>query len=361
MLKWWIILLIKSEKIKHIKKNLIMLLFAFIVKAGLAQNYNPTVNSGEMSPSPLLVNGIGECRFNVGNTGNDPLDNLSKPMVMIISLSNGVPNNVDPVAAITGTYANMFNWLYDVAKKTYQGTQNQVIPGLGMGTIVIAFQATNISSASSPQNGFNVNITPPAKTNGSNSTSDDKVSSYTFRTLAGPLPVKLAYFNATVKNCMSSLNWKSVSEENFSGYEVEQSKDGIKFNSVAKVKSEGGKTNYSVKHNAGKGEVYYRLKLNDLDGKIEYSKIVYLDVKCNSGSALVYPNPTKDLININISGGGINKLTTAQLYNGAGQLMINNDLQNGITQFDISKIPAGIYQLKLTNSNGIENIKLVKN
>lgn len=340
------------------KKILVTLLMAFIIKAGLAQSYNPAVNSGIMNPSPL-ANGIGDCQFNVGNTGNDSLKNLKQPMVLTITLSYGVPNNSNPMAAISGTYANMFNWLYDAGTKTYQGTQSKVIPGLGFGTIKIAYLAVQTSVSSSPQNGFNVNITPPAYTNGSNAMNDDNISSYTYGTANGPLPVKLAYFNASLINCISSINWKSVTEENFSRYEVEYSKDGINFNPISKVNSKGGNSIYAVTHNAGQGKAYYRLKLVNIDGKIEYTRIIALDVNCSIGSILVYPNPATDFINVNISGAD-NKGTTAQLFNSVGQAINNITLPNGTTQLDISRMSSGIYQLKLMNSSGTENVKIIK-
>ncbi len=342
------------------KKTLITLLLAIMLKAGIAQNYNPAVNSGTITPAPLIT-GIGSVQFNVGNTGNDPLNNLAQPMVLIVTLSYGVPNNPDPIAAISGTYANRFTWIYDVATKTYQGTQNQGIPSFGLGTIQIAYRAILPSIALNPQNGFNVNVIPPAYTNASNASGDDNVSSYTYGTAATTLPVKLAYYNATVNNCISSINWKSETEASFNRYEVEYSKDGINFESVSRVNGKGDNTTYAITHNpGGYGKAYYRLKLVDIDGKIDYSRIVALDVNCSKVSVMAYPNPARNFINVNITGAD-NKGTMVQLFNTAGQVMLNKTLQNGTTQLDISRMASGVYQLRLVNSNGTENIKVLIN
>lgn len=340
------------------KKIFIPLLLALLVKAGIAQSYNPTVNSGIMNPAPLNY-GIGECQFNTGNSGNDALNNLSQPMVLIISLSYGVPDNMNPVAAISGTYADKFNWVYDASTKTYQGTQNQTIPGYGLGTIKIAYRATVASGSSNPQNGFNVNITPPAYTNASNASADDNVSSYTYGSVGGVLPVKLAYFNATLSQCNSSINWKSATEENFSYYVVEYSNDGITFNNISKVYSKGSNSNYLTTHIAEQGKAFYRLRLVDVDGRITNSNIVVLDVNCSKVSVVVYPNPASDFINIFITGVD-NNLINAKLFNNTGQTMINKKLQNGISQLNISNLPSGIYHLRIINNKGIENIKIVK-
>ena len=342
------------------KKILVSMLLAFVLKAGLAQNYNPAVNSGTMSPSPL-TNGIGECQFNIGNSGNDSLKNLLDPIVLIVTLSYGVPDNTNPVDAISGTFVSKFNWVYDVGTKTFTGTQSQAMGGNEFGTIKIAYRATNNSSPTSggPQNGFNVNVIPPGYTNGSNNTGDDSVASYTYGTVGGVLSVKLAFYNASFVNCTSVINWKSVTEENFSHYEVEYSIDGINFKVVSKVNSKGGNSSYSVTHNAAQGKAYYRLKFLSIVGKSEYSSIISLDVNCSKSSVSVYPNPAQDFINVNIAGVD-NKVTRAQLFNGVGQVILNKTLQNGTTQLDISRMASGIYQLKLINSNGAENIQIVK-
>lgn len=339
------------------KKIIATLLLALIVKAGIAQNYNPAVNSGTISPAPLIT-GIGSVQFNVGNTGNDALTNLAQPMVLIVTLSYGEPNNPDPIAAITGTYANRFTWLYDVATKTYQGTQNQVIPAFGLGTIQIAYRAILPSVPLNPQNGFNVNVIPPAYTNASNASGDDNVSSYTYGPAATTLPVKLAYYNASVRNCVSTLNWKSSTEINFRNYEVEYSKDGIQFQTVSTINSRGENSVYTVTHNADQGKAFYRLKLVDNDGKLEYSRIIVLDIQCGKASVLVYPNPAKDVVNVNITGADA-RGTIGSLFNMAGQIVLSKTLQNGSNQLDVSRLAPGVYQLKLVSNIGIQNIKIL--
>lgn len=339
------------------KKYLLTLLLATTALAGIAQNYNPAVNSGTISPAPL-VTGIGVCQFNVGNTGNDALTNLGQPMVLIVTLSYGVPNNPDPIAAIGGTYANRFNWLYDPVTKTYQGTQNQVIPAFGLGTITIAYRAILPSVALNPQNGFNVNVIPPAYTNASNASGDDNVSSYTYGPAATTLPVKLAYYNATVNNCVSSISWKSVTEENFKQYEVEYSTDGIRFQTINTTGSKGDNFTYTIKHNAAQGKAYYRLKMVDIDDKVEYSRTVVLDVQCSKSTVSVFPVPAREFLNVNITGAD-NKGTLATLIGTSGQVVLTRNLQNGTNQLDVSRFASGIYNLRLVNNNGTQNIKVI--
>ncbi|MBE0638027.1 MAG: DUF11 domain-containing protein, partial [Bacteroidales bacterium] len=149
-----------------------------------AQSWNPYVNQGIVSPAPMLpaeFNGSGTLSFNIGNTGSTILDlRVNQEMTLKITLSKGVPDNADPIAALGGTWLGYFNWTYDPGLRTYTAVQNQDIPGSSQGNITIAYKVVENTAIGSPQNGFNVNIQPPPYTNGFNTTDDDAVSSYTY-------------------------------------------------------------------------------------------------------------------------------------------------------------------------------------
>jgi hypothetical protein len=172
------------------KRYLMIPAIAFLPLASFAQNWNPLVNSGTVNPAPLLpveLNGTGTLSFNVGNSGSDSLTvgtTSNNQMKLVITLSNGIPDNVNPNAAVTGTMASKFTWIYNSAQKTYTATQTQTILGLEMGTILIAYKVTQNSSSGTLANGFNVNLTAPAYASVSNSQPDDNTSSYTYTTLS---------------------------------------------------------------------------------------------------------------------------------------------------------------------------------
>lgn len=144
-------------------------------------NYNPYVNQGIISPSPLWpveANGTGNTSFNIGNTGSDPLDVFSgHQIILTITLSYGIPDGTDPLSAVTGTSADLFAWEYESG--TYTAVQTSTIPAGSSGTINIAYKVTQNSSFPG-SNGFNVNLTPAPYQTTSNSLNDDAVSSYTY-------------------------------------------------------------------------------------------------------------------------------------------------------------------------------------
>jgi hypothetical protein len=169
------------------KRIIITLVIAFTSLLIQAQNFNPFLAQGIISPSPLNrleISGTGQVSFLVGNSGDDPLPLVvGQEMLLVVTLSRGIPNNANPLLAIGGSFATYFSWQYDGVSKTYLGTQNTAIPAAlngGVGDITIAYKVTSNSLKTNPQNGFNVNLTPPAYSVGINTLGDDQVSSYTW-------------------------------------------------------------------------------------------------------------------------------------------------------------------------------------
>lgn len=143
-----------------------------------AQDYNPFVRQGTISPSPLQpveLSGKGTISFSTGNSGADTLKDFK--LVINIDLSYGVPDNTDPIAAIGGTAASLFAW--EFSGHTYKGTQKDTIPGKYSGTITIAYRVTQNSSQANPRNGFKAEVKPGPYTS-NNSTADDSISYYTY-------------------------------------------------------------------------------------------------------------------------------------------------------------------------------------
>lgn len=163
------------------KLLLISLHLAFCISL-FAQSWNPSVSQGIVSPAPLLpveFNGTGELSFNFVNTGGSSLPLTGgDELTLVVELSYGIPNNVDPLAALTGNAIYLFDWTYDTGSTTYTGIQNQEISGSYSGSVIIQYQVTQ-NSYSPALNGFVVGISPPLYTNGFNDTNDDAVSSYT--------------------------------------------------------------------------------------------------------------------------------------------------------------------------------------
>ena len=140
-----------------------------------------TTNGGTLQP--VEFTGTGVARFDVGNTGStDIVVSTGDEMTLVVTLSKGVPNNADPLAALGGNGVEWFTWQYDPAIRTYFAKQIATIPGDSRRTVTIQYRVTEnsfLGAAPTVSNGFNVNLQPPGYTN-PQPTDDDSVSSYTY-------------------------------------------------------------------------------------------------------------------------------------------------------------------------------------
>ncbi|MEM8488173.1 MAG: kelch repeat-containing protein [Bacteroidota bacterium] len=111
------------------------------------------------------------------------------------------------------------------------------------------------------------------------------------------LPVELAPgFAATINNNDVTLNWRTLSETNNAGFEVEQYKDGV-FTALGFVRGAGTTTEaQDYQFNVGEqppGRHVFRLKQIDFDGTFAYSPQAVALIHTASAAHLgaVYPNP----------------------------------------------------------------------
>ncbi|MEI6508743.1 MAG: T9SS type A sorting domain-containing protein, partial [Bacteroidota bacterium] len=184
---------------------------------------------------------------------------------------------------------------------------------------------------------------------------------------ATTLPVKLLSFTGSKMNEDVLLNWKTSTEINNSGFEIERSIDGSHFEFVKFVRGAGNSStvkNYNAidekafdLNNAS--VLYYRLKQIDVDGKFEYSKIITvrksdISVKNNIN---VYPNPSNGLFNIGIVSATEGQATVI-ITDVKGQEISSSivQLSKGLTtsQSDVLKsVSNGIYFVKVIMNDEI--------
>ncbi|WP_462250404.1 T9SS type A sorting domain-containing protein [Ferruginibacter sp.] len=178
------------------------------------------------------------------------------------------------------------------------------------------------------------------------------------------LPVKINLFQGSVANCTSKINWTSQSEINLKAYQVEYSTNGTDFTTLGTVNAANNTSasnNYEfVQPAAVSGIGIYRLKMIDNDGKYKYSDRIVLNVNCSGNDVLIYPNPTKEFINVSILNPAVSYTATAKLYNVSGQLVINKTVKNGSNKIDIKTLSAGAYYLVIADAEENKKYKIVK-
>jgi hypothetical protein len=74
----------------------------------------------------------------------------------------------------------------------------------------------------------------------------------------------------------------------------------------------------------------------------------------NQNTLAIYPNPATNMLFVK----GLTATSVISIYDLNGKLLIRNQMTNN--QIDIADLPAGLYTLRLENSNGGSTVKFVK-
>lgn len=110
------------------------------------------------------------------------------------------------------------------------------------------------------------------------------------------LAIRLDYFTAVLKDKTGLLKWKSSFEENIRDFEIEKSFNGKDFFLLKHVtpKNVSGSEYNTEDESLATGSNFYRLKVINLDGTVDYSAIVKINYKKGTPSSwFVYPNPAE--------------------------------------------------------------------
>ena len=181
---------------------------------------------------------------------------------------------------------------------------------------------------------------------------------------ATTLPIKLLDFEATKLATSVLLNWTTTSESNSKNFEVQYSTDGVNWQTIGTVDAAGNSSTerrYSFMHdNPVKGINYYRLRMNDLDARYNFSEQrVAVFGGVGIGGIKVLPNPVMTRLYITTTS-SIN-LQSVSVYSADGKLMQQNAQFATGGSVDMSQLAAGTYVLKITDKQGnTEMVKVVK-
>lgn len=189
---------------------------------------------------------------------------------------------------------------------------------------------------------------------------------------AVPLPVSLISFSGkkTSEN-ENTLTWKTSEEKNFSHFEIERSSNAKSFENIGKIfANENRPNNFSTYEfidsqpntsPLGTGELFYRLKMIDLDGSSSFSKIIATENSLEKSSiGQFYPNPSYGKSTIEIIA-KVNENWNITTFDLTGKL-INTEtkfLQKGINKITFEKVVQGVNFVKFEYGEISEIRKLI--
>ena len=183
-----------------------------------------------------------------------------------------------------------------------------------------------------------------------------------------PLPVNILEFTAHKKDSIVLLQWTTTNQVNCKNFIVERSQNGKEFNVVVNT-IDASNTNqtkhiYQTTDNKPvKGFNYYRLKIVDNNGSVTYSQIVLIKFDTKEPNVVLYPNPTSNVVNINIGFiPTLNDNVICEIFNVEGNKIVNQKIVSMVSQIDMTKQTIGMYLLKITNNTqNIITLQLIKN
>jgi len=156
------------------------------------------------------------------------------------------------------------------------------------------------------------------------------------------LGVHLLDFTATKTTSGALVAWKTENEESYTNFTVQRSTDnGVTYDVMGGFASNGQGTYNFTDKNPAKAVDFYRLKIEDLNGTISYSRAIpltYGDAVAASSNISVYPNPAVGTINL-----AIKPDTRANLLSGVQSINKTQGLQQTSAQS---------YAIKIVSING---------
>ena len=188
--------------------------------------------------------------------------------------------------------------------------------------------------------------------------------------VVNPLPVKLLSFDgiADQKNVVK-LGWTTEFENKFSHFQIERSTDAKNFASLGRVNgSQNSKEKKSYEYTDQTGSsilspdtIYYRLKMIDLDGSFEYSRIIRIRLSeiilgtdpTSSVDIAIVPNPSSpDDIQVKLIGSDM-ALSELTVIDVSGNILSTKKvkLTKDLIPFVSKGIAKGIYFLKVVIDN----------
>ena len=183
------------------------------------------------------------------------------------------------------------------------------------------------------------------------------------------LPIHLASFSGKRMNSETNLiEWLTTFEYKNQLFEIEKSFDAKEFFRIGTQKATNSyqPTNYNFTDKYATEAAYYRLKQYDEDGKVNYSKTIFISNSKETGfeEFSVYPNPATSEIHFKTTGINNAENLKMAIFNTMGikMLEINGNLaeiEQTLNQ-NLAKMPFGLYMIQIQTENKTMKTKFIK-
>jgi PKD repeat protein len=183
-----------------------------------------------------------------------------------------------------------------------------------------------------------------------------------------PLNINSVVLNGSKNGATVNLNWQTINKKYTNYYQLEQSTDGVNFETIQTVEhnniAEDLENNYIDAIMPQSNIVFYKLKLITVSGQTITSNLLQF-TNTLSNTDLMYALPTlvNNECNIYLET-KINQTAELKIYNSTGRLITQKQLalNKSLNEFkiDCSTLSSGIYLINVRTQEGILNSKIIK-
>jgi Secretion system C-terminal sorting domain len=287
-----------------------------------------------------------------------------------IFVFNGATTNAlaNGPAFPVGTLSKMLNAEWNVSRTAGSGNASIILNWISSGTALegSAFQGygLNIGIAQYSSGSWQGGI---GSGNIATQTATATFSSFSQFTVVGDgviLPTILVDFEAYPNNNQSAvlLSWTLSEGINIHEFEIERSADGKSWNTLGTLESGSllsTQISYSmIDSQPATGTNYYRLKMFNPDGRMEFSRIRMVTVSPTI-DIRVFPNPANSVIQFYVKNNSSDLVV--RLVSPQGQILqqSTSSAGNAVPAMNISKYPTGMYMIQIISAKTSINTNLL--
>ena len=176
-----------------------------------------------------------------------------------------------------------------------------------------------------------------------------------------PNPVQLTSFTAHVKDQAAVLRWRTATELNNFGFEIERSEEGRSWERIGFIPGAGTSSSprsydYTDHDIPRSGALRYRLRQVDRDGSFEYSPIVHVSPGLSSLQGITgsFPSPasSRTTVNYTVTTSGSMSLTLHDLAGREVMRVADTNVEAGAysAMLDVQALPRGMYFLRMSQT-----------
>ncbi|WP_028978614.1 T9SS type A sorting domain-containing protein [Sporocytophaga myxococcoides] len=174
----------------------------------------------------------------------------------------------------------------------------------------------------------------------------------------GTLPVTLLSFELQAKEGIAILQWKVALERNVKHYAIYSSENGIDFDSIGHVPSNGNQSYQYSDYINYKERLYYKFKTTDYDGSYSFSPVKYLGGHDQVKSSFIHPNPCSSNFIINLSGYDQDEISI-KVVGVDGKIVFDESYVNMYTiSIPTNSYASGLYYVLIYSEKDFESIPL---